>query len=277
MKKWTLLRSNLFLRLSSGLVGGPLLVGVLYYGGAYGFLIVSLLLIGATLQEFYALFRRSGTCEPMAWEGGLLSVLIFGLCWSWQRGMLEGAAFLWVMPALFTLFIRKLLKKSAHPFIDTAITLLGVVYLGGGFSMANFLVFRHKDYEPKLFIALMIMVWVYDSAAYFVGKWVGRHKMLPRVSPGKSWEGFLGGLSAVVALGAWYATYSMTLEAWVLIALVLAVAATLGDLSESLLKRAHGIKDSGKSIPGHGGFLDRFDALLFVLVFVTPLVLFLDG
>ena len=209
----------------------------------------------------------------MSWAGGALSCLIFGLCWSWQQGLIEGMAFVWIMPAFFSLFLGRLFKKSQQPFVDVAITWLGVIYVGGGFSMANFLVFKDGNYEPKWLLMLMIMVWIYDSAAYFVGKWMGRHKILPRVSPGKSWEGLLGGLVAVMGLSILYAQGSMTLK-WLFIAIVLAITATFGDLSESLLKRALGVKDSGKAIPGHGGFLDRFDALLFVLVFVTPLLLF---
>ena len=250
-----------------------MLIATLYYGGAYGFLILFLLLIGCMLSEFYALFQHKSTYRPISWAGVLLSFWVFGACWSWQRGLLEGTVLMWIIPLSFALFAVKLFKKSKQPFIEVAITLLGVIYVGGSLSMANFLVFRDRNYEPELFIALMIMVWSYDSVAYAVGKWMGRHKMMPNVSPGKSWEGFFGGLSAAVGLGMFYAQYSMTTEVWLLISVALVVAATLGDLSESLLKRARGVKDSGRAIPGHGGFLDRFDALLFVLAFIVPLLL----
>lgn len=119
--------------------------------------------------------------------------------------------------------------------------------------------------DPWLFLALMAVVGVNDSAAYFVGSWIGKHKVAPRVSPKKTWEGSIGGgLAALLTMAAWsYYRYAEVSPAWLAVAAATVFAAQLGDLVESLVKRGAGVKDSSQVLPGHGGVYDRLDALLF--------------
>jgi phosphatidate cytidylyltransferase len=118
--------------------------------------------------------------------------------------------------------------------------------------------------DPWLVVALLALVACGDSAAFFVGSWIGRHKMAPRVSPNKSWEGAVASwLAAVTAVGVWAWYYHGAVEpGWLIAAAVTAPAAQLGDLVESLVKRGAGVKDSSDVLPGHGGIYDRLDALL---------------
>jgi phosphatidate cytidylyltransferase len=138
---------------------------------------------------------------------------------------------------------------------------------------AWFAIGQLQSYSPAMCFALMGIVWVADIAAYFAGRRYGRHKLAPTISPGKTWEGVYGGFAAVVLYALVLAAlapllgYTGTRDAarigvWLLAALGLAVLSVLGDLFESWLKRVHGVKDSGALLPGHGGMLDRVDAML---------------
>jgi len=127
-------------------------------------------------------------------------------------------------------------------------------------------------YEPSVLLSLIFMIWVNDSGAYFVGKPLGRNKLAPRISPGKSWEGFAGGAVFSVLLAGWLWGWAY---AW--IGVLTAISATAGDLIESAWKRRNGLKDSGVLLPGHGGILDRFDGFMitapiyFILLSLLPL------
>ena len=282
MKISRFLKKNLLQRTVSAILGGGLLLGAVLYG-PFTFFAAFLLIMGLAQWELYNLLEIQGAFKPFRLGGLLMSGLLFTLCFAWQKESVEAEVFLWLLPLFFVLFAQKLLsvkQLSQRPFIDIALTLLGTVYVGGSFSMANWLVFKERggSYDYRLLIGLMLMMWVFDSGAYFVGKLIGRHKIMPKVSPKKSWEGFLGGLLAAVGVSLWLSRYDNGLERWewIIVAVLVTVVGTVGDLSESLLKRTSGMKDSGKLIPGHGGFLDRFDALLFVMAFVTPILLLLS-
>jgi len=121
-------------------------------------------------------------------------------------------------------------------------------------------------FNHSLVISLFILIWTNDTLAYLTGKRLGKHKLFPRVSPRKSWEGLAGGFLAtlLVAFLLYHLNENMTPLHWLILATLVTIAGTLGDLCESCLKRSAGIKDSGSLIPGHGGMLDRFDAALFV-------------
>ncbi len=117
----------------------------------------------------------------------------------------------------------------------------------------------------------MLLLWASDSGAYFSGKTFGKHKLFPRISPGKTWEGWFGGTLAAILVGYILSRFflDLNLPQWLGIAVIVSIFGVLGDLIESLLKRSLQVKDSGTLIPGHGGILDRFDSLVFVVPFVV--------
>lgn len=139
-----------------------------------------------------------------------------------------------------------------------------------GLMNALFYIGNSEVAYPGILIAIFVLVWANDVFAYLSGTYLGKHKLFPSVSPKKTWEGTLGGLLFTLLFAAlvFYITKELNLRDWLLLAIMVSVLSTIGDLAESLLKRNSGVKDSGTLIPGHGGILDRFDAALFVTPFV---------
>jgi phosphatidate cytidylyltransferase len=174
------------------------------------------------------------------------------------------------IPLAFLIFILELFRKKDSPFSNIATTLLGLFYVAVPFSLLHHILSTNGMYSFEILFGCWFIIWSNDSGAYLAGSAFGKNKLFPRVSPGKSWEGCVGG--AIIAyvityiISGWYQTISRT--DWFIIASILIVIGTLGDLVESLYKRSLQVKDSGTLLPGHGGILDRFDSLLMSIPFV---------
>jgi phosphatidate cytidylyltransferase len=158
---------------------------------------------------------------------------------------------------------------------DTSTTVFGAMY--AGFTLSHLVLIRALDSGAELIVIVLASVWAMDVFAYFVGSAIGTHRLAPHISPKKTWEGFAAGTVGTVAAWVigWYLIHSPLPVWWfALTGVVVSVAALLGDLAESRLKREMNVKDSGRLLPGHGGFLDRFDSLIVVSVVVYYLMLF---
>jgi phosphatidate cytidylyltransferase len=157
-----------------------------------------------------------------------------------------------------------LVRGATHPAREMGAILTTIVYIAIPFGMVTYML---QGWSYHLFVGFMVLLWTNDSGAYLLGKAFGRHKLLPSVSPGKTVEGFIGGL--LVAVGAAFvlawAWPELSWPLWAGCAVVVGISATLGDLLESALKRAAGVKDAGNLLPGHGGVLDRFDGFILAL------------
>jgi phosphatidate cytidylyltransferase len=180
---------------------------------------------------------------------------------------------------IFLLFILELFLGSDRPFNNLGNYLLGVVYIGVPFALLISISLWQNTYAPFRVFGLMFLIWTNDTMAYFIGSFVGRTPLFPRISPKKTWEGTIGGMvcTFIVALTLSRFIPDFDLGQWLLLASCVAVFGTLGDLIESMLKRSVHIKDSGDILPGHGGFLDRFDAFIFVLPFAWMGLMILEG
>ena len=162
-------------------------------------------------------------------------------------------------------FIIELFRKSDTPIQNLAVTHLGTVYVALPMALAYLIpmVSDVSGWNPSAALAYIFIVWANDVFAYLTGITFGRHRLCERLSPKKSWEGFFGGIIGAVATGALAALYmNADVTLWCVVGAVAALSGVGGDLAESMFKRSVGIKDSGRILPGHGGFLDRFDAML---------------
>jgi phosphatidate cytidylyltransferase len=155
---------------------------------------------------------------------------------------------------------------------------MGIIYVSLPFSLLNISVFFKGTYSYHVIMGTMLILWACDTGAYFSGKAFGRRKLFQRISPKKTWEGSIGGgiLAVTVGILFSYIFTDLPMWKWICISVIIVIAGTYGDLVESLFKRSINIKDSGKSIPGHGGFLDRFDSLLLSAPFIAAFIKILN-
>jgi phosphatidate cytidylyltransferase len=176
------------------------------------------------------------------------------------------------------IFIFELFSNSADPFGNIGTTLTGVFYISLPLGLLNFLyvpVLYPNNFSYGILLGYFLILWLNDTGAYLVGSAIGKHRLFQRISPGKTWEGSIGGALFAVMMAGVLSNYFSALSPlkWIIMALIISIFGTLGDLVESMLKRSLGIKDSGNILPGHGGMLDRFDAVLLsapaVFVFIT--------
>lgn len=239
----------------------------------YSFVALFLLILAAGINEFLSLFKQSEV-HPNKYFSYLVSACLFLLSFFIAKGILEIKYFLALLPLLIVIMAAELYRKKSRPVENIAVTIFSIAYLAVPLSLTNFLVFPEitggNAYTPKILIAIFALIWIHDSGAYLVGVSIGKHRLFERISPKKSWEGAIGG--TLIAIGASYfiagVIPEITLIHWMLLSVLVVVSATFGDLTESLFKRYFGIKDSSNILPGHGGVLDRFDSLFFVVPFV---------
>lgn len=176
-----------------------------------------------------------------------------------------------VLVVLFLYLLFELFSKSKKPFENAGNLVFGVLYAVFPIALFIYTLNFQFGYSPNILMGTLLLIWSNDTFAYLVGSKIGKNKLFPRISPGKTWEGTIGG--GICALGISFAIAylfkDLTQMQWLIVAAICVVFGTLGDLVESMLKRSKGVKDSGNIMPGHGGALDRFDAFLFVLPFVS--------
>ena len=264
---------NLMVRTLSGLVLVAVFVGAVL-GSQWSFGALRLLILVGGQTEFYKLARETGL-SPQRWMGLAVGVLLFALNFivfrQFSRSVTDEAGgavlylLLYIGLLLPTLFVCELFRRSATPLANLGATLLGVLYVAVPLSLLLYVPVLAGDgvWRPETVLCYIFIIWANDVFAYLVGMTFGRHRLCERLSPKKSWEGFFGGLAGAVATGL-AAAYALDANYWVWggLALVASLSGVAGDLVESMFKREAGVKDSGQVIPGHGGVLDRFDALL---------------
>lgn len=248
--------ASLLSRVSTAALYGIVVLGALWFGpmataGIFG-------LMGALAAgEFYAMQRRESRLpNEFIGVGAAALMPVSAAVW----GLPGPVAVVTALVAMSLLWHTRITRVRTA---DTAETVFGAIYTG--FLLSYLVHIRALDAGFILSFTLMVSVWASDVAAYFVGSTVGRHKLAPHISPKKSWEGFLAG--ALACIGVW-AIVPLVPESGVSVTLALlaglgvALSSTVGDLAESRMKREAGVKDSGTSLPGHGGFLDRLDSLI---------------
>ena len=232
------------------------------------------LVTALSVWEFTGLVNNSGDVRVNRFICTVAGVYLFLAFAGFCSGITPAAVFIPYLLTVVYLFISELYTKAPNPINNWAYTMLSQMYIALPFSMINVVAFHSTDdahvYDYLLPLSIFIFLWTNDTGAYISGSLLGRHKLFPRVSPGKSWEGSIGGgllVLAVAALVGYLANsseggHTLSIPAWMGLGLVVVFFGTWGDLVESLFKRTLGIKDSGNILPGHGGMLDRFDSSL---------------
>lgn len=277
-----------WIRTASAAVYALLFLGTLLSGQLFHNFNLGLVLFGAFLlfvamgcsYEFFRMVAQQGA-KPGKLLGYtyaaciLLVTLVAPLLSAFLAGFGLVLMALTLFPVTFALAaIVQLWKQSEQPFRDAAYTMVPLLYIALPLSLMLMLV-SDSDYGAIGVLMVVLMVWVNDSGAYIGGSLFGRHKMWPRHSPGKTWEGTAFGVLLTVLLAVFAGPCLLPSVAWyhwLVLGIICSVVDTLGDLVESMLKRSVGVKDSGNIMPGHGGFLDRFDSLLIIMPFVFAYV-----
>lgn len=263
--------NNLTQRIITGLLGSGGIIAAICFG-EWTYFAVMLIICFFTLDEFYKLVGLDGLF-PQRTFGTLSGVLIFALSFLIEQGTISYRYYYLIFPIVSCVYMIKLYKKfERKPFTNIAFTFLGIFYVAVPFSLLNIAVFEGKEsYNFEIIFGCLFILWASDTGAYFAGTFFGKRKLFERISPKKSWEGFFGGalLALIFAYGLSQFFHTLTLLQWMIVGVIIIVGGTFGDLVESLLKRSIEIKDSGTSLPGHGGFLDRFDGLLISAPFIV--------
>lgn len=242
--------------------------GICFSEWTYFLLFLVLMLLG--MAEFYKLVGVLQVA-PNKSLGMLLGAVFFVSMFLVQKEVMPEEVLYLSVPVLFLVFIREMYRKQTVPYTNIAFTVLGAIYVGVPFSLLHLLGYLEGEYSWQPILGLMLLIWASDTGAYIAGKNFGKHKLFERISPGKTWEGWVGGALFTVAVSYVLSLLLIDLELyqWIGMAIIVAVFGVLGDLSESMLKRSMGVKDSGTLLPGHGGILDRFDSLLMAIPFIV--------
>ena len=291
---------NLIQRLITGTIFVVVLVSAIWFS-YYAMAGLFLLIVILGLREFYGMAEKTNAHPPKTF-GIIFGTLILFL--TIVSKLFDPNIGFFILPIIFLPFFVELYRKKENPFANIGWTLLGWIYIvvPFGLLLINFMPkqffdfgkhpywdlhsYFHETYDPRPILLIFVLIWISDSMAYVCGRIFGKHKLFERISPKKTWEGFIGGLiftvAAAGAISKWilfremdtnkamHWICQMEMIKWICVAAVISITGMLGDLVESLFKRSIGVKDSGTILPGHGGILDRFDALLLA----TPFALF---
>lgn len=252
--------SNLLSRVIVTVVGVPLVLGIVYLGGWWLFGLAAFAALAA-LHELYVMARGLRPLVLAGYAGALATLL---------GAQLGGAAWMvggFTLTLLLAFLLYGVAETRQPATVTMSATVLGVAWIALG--LGSLVLLRDVPEHGRLAVfTLLIAVFADDTLAYLIGRLVGRHKLAPALSPGKTWEGFVAGTAAAIAV-AFFALYEqdfLTIPQSILLGAAIALAGAAGDLFESALKRDLQVKDSGQLLGGHGGMLDRIDSLLFASV-----------
>ena len=280
---------NLLTRSLSSIFLVAFIIGGILFNSITNYVLFLVILIIGSL-EFYN-FVRKDQYYPNRIIGLLLSVFLYTTSYLVAFKIANIQLFLGAIPLFSLMLISELYNNKKHAIVNISTTILAVLYLALPLSLIHFMVAFYQNQEGTLditnqlfhtskevyynsfiMIGYFMMQWSSDTGAYLAGMSFGKHRLFERISPKKSWEGAIGGILATISIAflTHYLYPQLSLQNWIVIALIIAVFGIFGDLLESLFKRSVSIKDSGNIIPGHGGILDRFDSTLLGL----PLVFF---
>ncbi len=252
-------------RVITAVIALAIFIPILIAGGIWIDIAAAALGLVAMSEIFIMRKKIIVTMEFFVAGFGVLALILPDSLFDWLPENLSRIDILGIIIAI--LLVITVLSKNKTNYDDIGVTALSVIYIGTGFHyLAQ--IRNTQGQGLGLLMFAMLIVWLTDSGAYIFGRAFGKHKLWPAISPNKTWEGSIGGVVVALIFAGVYAQFvplGHDLITVLTVALFLSIWGQMGDLVESALKRYYGVKDSGKILPGHGGILDRFDSLLFVL------------
>jgi phosphatidate cytidylyltransferase len=257
--------SNFWQRLITGIVFLAVLISGIIYS-QWTFAVLFAVIDVLAMWEFYRIGRQGGY-DPLAVYGTAVGLAAFVLSFLACAEVVSYQTMLLIVPLLIPIFVIVLFGHFKNPIYTISYTFYGLLYIGLPFALISPIAFHSGAYQSIMVLGMFIIIWVNDTGAYCFGVTIGRHHMFERISPKKTWEGFLGGALAAVGASLLLARFfpALSQTQWIVTALLTVTFGTLGDLAESQLKRTIGIKDSSNILPGHGGILDRFDSIILAI------------
>lgn len=257
--------NNFWQRTLTGILFVIVLAGGIFYH-QLSFATIFLLIVVAGIHEMSILFSKTENKVDL-FTTAFLGIYIFISTYLIQAKILDSSAYLAIIPIVAYIFIKELFLQNKAPLTNIALSLLTACYIALPFALINILAFQDGQYNFHLPLAIFILVWINDTGAYLSGITLGKHKFFERISPKKTWEGTIGGFVLTIVASYVLSLFwdDMNLFQWLIFGGITSIMAVLGDLAESMFKRSIGVKDSGTILPGHGGILDRFDAVLFAI------------
>jgi len=269
--------NNLTQRIIAALLGVAIILSAIVYS-EWTYFAIFFILCALTQLEFYKLVGLDGML-PLKFWGTLTGLSIYAITFLVHAEHLDPRIYFAIAPIASTVYFVKLYKKNdKKPFTNIAYTFLGILYVAVPFALLHIAVFYNGTYSFQIIIGALFIQWASDTGAYFAGVKFGKRKLFERISPKKTWEGALGGtILAFIFAIIMAANFDEIADwQWLCIAGIIVIAGTYGDLVESLFKRSIEVKDSGSIIPGHGGFLDRFDGLLLSAPFISAFLMLFE-
>jgi len=258
--------TNLGLRTISGALFVAIIIGSILLGNLV-FAIVFSIISAFAIFEFHKITNNKQNVHVKSLLSVFGGILLF-FCFYLSASKLSDFPLIFVYGSfLIFCFVIELYRQQVNPVHNWAYFVLGQIMVALPFALLSNIYFINGESNPLLLLSVFITIWVNDSFAYLFGVSFGKHRLFERISPKKSWEGFIGGAIGAILSGYLFSQFSsaLNLVQWIILSELIIVFATLGDLIESLLKRTLDVKDSGNTIPGHGGLLDRFDSMLMVV------------
>jgi len=252
--------STIVQRTITGIIFLAILIGSIIGGPITFFILFGLIAFGLT-AEFIPLFPG---ISPLRWLNAILVTAAYAVVGLVTMELLPHKWLFSLALAPVLLFLFELFRKDPHPLENLSVGVLSWIYLGLPLILLFQIGMHTGTYQYAYVLGFFILTWLYDTMAYVIGISIGKRRLFERVSPKKSWEGFIGGVTTTLLLSYFVSLVfpQLGISQWVMVALIASLGGTLGDLTESKIKREFEIKDTGKILPGHGGLLDRFDSIL---------------
>lgn len=266
---------NLITRTLSGFLFVAVIISSVLFN-QYGFASIFALIAGWAVYEFHTMTNQQEiqVSKPIS---VIAAILLFSCSFISASGITTFPVFsIYGFFVVLTL-IYELYKQKGNPLHNWTYFIFGQMFVALPFSLLNYILFI-DGWQPIVLLSVFVTIWVNDSGAYLFGISLGKHRLFERISPKKSWEGFIGGALATLGSGYVFSLYipQLNLLEWLIFSEIIVVFGTFGDLIESLMKRTVNIKDSGNVLPGHGGLLDRFDSMILAapVIFIYLSLLF---